>query len=243
MSRPLIGITLHPDHDPDRATLDRLLAQIVQGVERAGGAPVLIPLGLPAGALRDLLARLDGLLFSGGGDVEAARYGAEHHPSMGGVDPERDRTEFALARWAAEANTPALGICRGAQVINVAFGGTLYRDLSEHAGALAHTHPAETASRLCPHPVQVEEASLLAQLTGRPIMSVNSLHHQGLRQVAPALRVAGRAPDGLAEAIELPGHRFLLAVQWHPECLPDAPEHAALFQGLVSAASGATAGA
>ncbi|MBP7691372.1 MAG: gamma-glutamyl-gamma-aminobutyrate hydrolase family protein [Anaerolineales bacterium] len=238
MTQPLIGITLHPDNDPDRLTLDRLVAQIVQGVERAGGLPVLIPLGLPAGALRALLARLDGVLFSGGGDIEAARYGAGPHPSMGGVDPERDRTEIDLAHWAAEAGTPALGICRGAQVINVAFGGTLYRDIAEHPGALKHTYRAETEAALLSHAVQVEEESLLARVLGQPLVHVNSLHHQALRQVAPALRVAARAADGLVEAVELPEHRFMLAVQWHPECLPAAPEQRRLFEAFVAAAAG-----
>lgn len=239
MTPPLIGITTHPDNDPDRATLDRLLGQIVQGVEQAGGVPVLIPLGLAAGTLRALLARLDGLLFSGGGDVAAAQYGADHHPSMGGVDPERDRTEIALARWVADADKPAFGICRGAQIFNVAFGGTLYRDIAEHADAIQHTYQAETEASLRLHAVRVEEETLLARLLGQPIVHVNSLHHQALREIAPALRVAARAPDGLVEAVELPAHRFLLAVQWHPECLLDVPEQSRLFQAFVAAAQGA----
>lgn len=233
---PLIGITVHPDDDPDRANLDRLLAQIVQGVERAGGAPVLVPLGLSETTLRGLFARLDGLLFTGGGDMDPALYGAEPHPALGGVSGERDRTELALARWVAAAGKPAFGICRGAQLFNVAFGGTLYRDISEHPGALRHAYGAEAESALRPHAVQIEEETTLARLVGRPALEVNSLHHQALRQVAPALRVAARAPDGLVEAVELIGHPFALAVQWHPECLPDLPEQRRLFEGLVAAA-------
>jgi putative glutamine amidotransferase len=236
MTLPLIGITVHPDDDPDRANLDRLLAQIVQGVERAGGAPVLLPLGLTDASLRALFARLDGVLFSGGGDVDAVLYGAEPHPSMSGVDAERDRTELALARWMAADGKPAFGICRGAQLFNVAFGGTLYRDIGEHLGALKHTYAAETESTLRPHAVQIEEDTLLARLLGQPLLNVNSLHHQSVRQVAPRLRVVARAPDGMVEAVELPGHPFALAVQWHPECLPDVPEQRRLFEGFVAAA-------
>lgn len=233
---PLIGITIHPDDDPDRVTLDRLVAQIVQGVEQAGGAPVLVPLGLAEATLQALFARLDGLLFSGGGDMDTALYGAEPHPSLGGVNAERDRTELTLARWMAAAGKPAFGICRGAQLFNVAFGGTLYRDISEHPGAIKHTYGAEAESALRPHAVQIEEDTALARLIGRPILDVNSLHHQALRAVAPGLRVAARAPDGLVEAVEVPGHPFALAVQWHPECLLDLAEQRRLFEALVAAA-------
>lgn len=236
MRGPLIGITIHPDEDPDRHTLDRLVNQIVLGVERAGGVPALIPLNLQAETLRALFARLDGVLFSGGGDLEAARYGADPHPSMGGVDPERDRTEMELARWAAAERKAAFGICRGAQLINVAFGGTLYRDIGEHPDALRHTYPAATHDAQRVHPVQVEEETLLARVLPAPLVDVNSLHHQAVRQVAPALRVAARAPDGLVEAVELPEHPFMLAVQWHPECLLDVPEQRRLFEAFVAAA-------
>lgn len=238
MTRPLIGITRHPDDDPDRVNLDRLLAQIVQGVERAGGLPAWVPLGLADDTLHALSARLDGLLLSGGGDVDPARYGAEPHPSLSGISAERDRTEHALVWWATRTTPqPLFGICRGAQVLNVAWGGRLYRDIaSELPGALPHTYPAETHARQRPHAIQVEEDSLLAQLLEQPLLNVNSLHHQGVREVAPGLRVTARAPDGLAEAIEVPGHVFALAVQWHPECLPDAPEQRRLFEAFVEAA-------
>lgn len=238
MPRPLIGLTVHPDDDPDRVNLDQLLAQIIQGVERAGGLPTLVPLGLADETLRDLSARLDGLLLTGGGDVDPARYGAEPHPSLGGVSAERDRTEHALVLWATRtAPRPLFGICRGAQVLNVAWGGSLYRDIaSELSGAIQHNYLAETHARQRPHAIQVAEDSLLARLLEQPLLNVNSLHHQGLRAVAPGLRVTARAADGLAEAVEVPGHAFALAVQWHPECLPEAPEQRRLFEAFVEAA-------
>ena len=232
---PLIGITTHGPHDPDRANLDALLAGIVQGVERAGGWPVLVPPGLAEGTLRGLLPQLDGLLLSGGGDLDPARYGAPPHPLAAGIDPARDAAELALTRWAVYQGRPLFGICRGAQVLNVALGGTLYGDVSEHPGAVRHTYP-DTAAAERPHPVEVEEGTRLATVLGVPELAVNSLHHQAVREVAPGLRVAARAPDGLVEAVELPAHPFALAVQWHPESLPAAPEMQRLFAALVAAA-------
>ncbi len=234
--RPLIGITIHPDNDPDRVNLDTLVGLIVHGVERAGGSPLLVPLGLSEATLRDLALRLDGLLLSGGGDIEPDRYGSmTRHPRLGGVAAERDRTELLLTGWALGDQQPIFGICRGAQLLNVSLGGTLYQDISEHVGAIHHTYGDDDFARR-PHAVQVAEESRLARIVGRPLVDVNSLHHQGLRDVAPALRVVAQAPDGLAEAVELPGEQYALAVQWHPECLLDLPEHQGLFDAFVAAA-------
>lgn len=237
MPLPLIGITQHPDDDADRASLDYLLALIVEGVERAGGAPVLIPLNLRAKTLRALYRRLNGVLFSGGGDMQPELYGATQHATLGGVSAERDRAEMSLMRWSVDEAKPFFGICRGAQVMNVTLGGTLYRDISEHIGAHQHTYAGEAAYTLRPHTIQVEEESKLARLLGQPIVTVNSLHHQAVREVAPGVAVSARSADGLVEAIELPQHPFALAVQWHPECLLDAPEMFGLFKAFVAAAT------
>jgi putative glutamine amidotransferase len=238
MTPPLIGITIHPVTAPDRADLDTLVEAIVQCVERAGGLPLLIPLGLGETTLRNLFARLDGLLFSGGGDVHPERYGAAWHEKLDGVDAERDRTELALARWAAAGDKPFFGICRGSQALNVALGGTLHRDTSECVEANRHTFSPGFPNDYLAHEIKVEEDSVLSRIVGRPVIAVNSLHHQAVKDVAPGLAVSARAPDGLVEAIEIPHHRFALAVQWHPECLPDAPEHQALFEAFVAAAGG-----
>ncbi len=232
---PLIGITTHPPDAPDRAELDLLLDLIVRAVQRAGGLPVLIPLGLEAGTLRALYARLDGVLLSGGGDVDPARYGAEPHPLAAGVATARDEVEIALARWAVAEARPLFGICRGAQVLNVALGGSLYGDVAEHPNAGRHTYAPGLPYDLRPHLVRLEEASRLAEVIGAPLVAVNSLHHQACRQVAPGLRAVAHAPDGLVEALEVPAHPFALAVQWHPECLPDAPEMRRLFEAFVAA--------
>jgi putative glutamine amidotransferase len=201
--------------------------------------PVVVPLGLAPETQRALYDRLDGLLLAGGGDVAPARYGAGPHPAVAGVSAERDETELALARWAAAEGKPLLGICRGAQVLNVALGGTLYADLSEHPGALRHTYlAAEGGFELRAHPVAVSGASRLGRLLGGPAaLAVNSLHHQACRALAPGLVAAAVAPDGVVEAVELPEHPFALAVQWHPECLAAEPESVRLFAGLVAASA------
>jgi putative glutamine amidotransferase len=235
---PLIGITTHPPTAPDWASLGALRQMIVRSVERAGGLPVIVPLDLGRERLHALLARLDGLLLAGGGDVDPARYGAGQHPSVRGVSAERDETELRLARWAAEEDRPVFGICRGAQVLNVALGGSLHCDISEHPGAMRHTYYPGLPYDLRPHSVKIDEDTRLAAAMGEPIVAVNSLHHQACRELGRGLRAVAHAPDGVIEAIELDGHRFALGVQWHPECLPEAPEMRRLFEAFVTAAWG-----
>ena len=235
MPAPLIGITTNPINAPDRHALDLLLSQIVSAVERAGGLPVLIPLELSEDSLRAIYARLDGVLIPGGGDVDPTTYNGDWHEKIGGVDAERDRTEMTLARLAADDDKPYFGICRGAQVLNVALGGALYPDVSEHPGVERHTYYPGLPFDLRPHAIDIAPASTLERIVGGNSLSVNSLHHQAIRDVPPALKVVARAPDGVVEAVEVAGHPFALGVQWHPEALPDAPEMQALFQAFVAA--------
>jgi putative glutamine amidotransferase len=237
MPAPLIGVTVHPNTAPDRAELDTLLEAIVRGIERAGGLPALIPLGLTEAVLYALYKRLDGALFSGGGDIAPARYGAESHPAISGVDAERDRAEFDLMRWAINNGKPFFGICRGAQVLNVALGGTLYRDHAELSGAGRHDHPApEFPSDFLAHTIKIEEESTLGRIIGQPLIDVNSMHHQSCQTLGPGLRATAVAADGVVEALEIPGRPFALGVQWHPECLPRTPEMRRLFESFVEAA-------
>jgi putative glutamine amidotransferase len=237
MPAPLIGITTHPPTSPYRVYLDSLLAQIVQAVERSGGLPALIPPDLSPATLGALAGRFDGILFSGGDDLDPAHYGGAAIPTLAAADIARDRIELDLMRRAVADEIPFFGICRGAQVLNVALGGTLYADVCEHPGAHRHTYFPGQPFDQRPHEIQVEEDSILARIIGRPILSVNSLHHQACRDIAAGLRVAARAPDGIVEAVEVPGHPFALGVQWHPEALPDAPEMRALFEAFVAASA------
>lgn len=240
MPAPLIGITTNPTSAPDRDSLDTLLQGIVRGVEAAGGLPVLIPLDLAPDTLRGLYERLDGVLLPGGGDIDPAHYGAEISATVDGVDADRDRVELTLARWVATEGKPLFGICRGLQTLNVALGGTLYQDTTEHADAERHTYYPGLPYDLRPHAIRIAGDSLLAGIVGSEQLRVNSLHHQAVRDVAPGLRVVARAPDGLVEALEVAGHPFALAVQWHPEALLDAPEMRALFEAFVKACGGET---
>lgn len=240
--QPLIGITgerFSSGYGPEPDQLAHgALVTYLDAVLTAGGLPVIVPLNVAGADLRALYAHLDGILLTGGGDVDPAVFGESPHPRLGTVDADRDQSELALARLTAEDGKPLLGVCRGAQVLNVALGGTLYQDLPSQygEGLLRHAHPVQEFPRHhLAHPVQVAEASLLAQVLGRPSARVNSRHHQAIRDVAPGLAVVARAPDGVIEAVERPGHPFALAVQWHPENLQDQPEMKALFVRFVDA--------
>ena len=193
----------------------------------------------PADTLPDALAACDGLLLTGGVDVDPREYGDdERHPTLE-LDADRDRYELALAREALRHDLPTLAICRGAQVLNVAAGGTLIQDIpSSHPESLDHQ---QTASKdLLAHPVEVIAGSCLAALVAGGVpdqILVNSRHHQAIRDVAPGFVVSATAPDGIVEAIEKPQAAFCVAVQWHPENFWTTGRFAGLFSGLVRAAA------
>lgn len=246
MTLPLIGLTssrgLHnvdeelkfPNHNSIMSVSEAYTAAIL----RSGGFPVIIPMGLSQESLATAMQRLDGLLFTGGGDVHPGRYGNPIHPLVSGIDDDRDEVEFKLLKECLRLDKPFLGICRGLQMINVAMGGTLYEDLwSQRQGSQKHRYSGDTERRYLAHPVQIEENSTLHSIVEKSVAEVNSLHHQGVRQLAPGLRPSAYAPDGLVEAFELPGHSFGLAVQWHPEWLPTEANMDGLFQHLVLAAA------
>ena len=215
-------------------------------VYRAGGRPVLVP-DLPAAAACEVLATCDGLLLAGGADVAPSTYGAE--PILDGRfpgDPARDRLERALVESAIGRDMPVLGICRGHQILNVAFGGTLLQDIAvERPGSLVHRDQA-TYDRLH-HGVHIDPRSRLAGLWEAlpPAPIVNSIHHQAIDRPGDGLRVVATAEDGTIEAIEaVDPSRFVFGVQWHPEWMPWAPEDrnllpaAPLFRAFVAAARG-----
>jgi putative glutamine amidotransferase len=239
MPAPIIGITTHRADLPFRAELDSLLDKIVAAVICAGGFPLTIPPGLKPSRLRELYERIDGLLFSGGGDVDPTLYRAAMPDCIEGIDVTRDFTELQLScRLAQDPHPkPFLGICRGMQIFNVALGGTLYTDVSEHPGALRHNCPVAEGGAPGHHIVCIESGSLLDRIAGTAVLAVNSLHHQACKDIAPPLKVTARAEDGLAEAVELDSHPFALCVQWHPECLTQISEHRRLFEALVAASS------
>lgn len=241
--RPLIGCGTY------RKTVDQtppievygLMPAYVDAVRAAGGLPVLIPLGLEEDEVRSLLARVDGLLLPGGGDVGPTHYGGnDRDPTVRDIDDLRDRAEFLLIEHALEQVKPLLAICRGLQIFNVALGGSLWEDVRSHMpGAMAHDYFGQNGRDFLAHDVTITPGSLLARALESERSPVNSLHHQGIRRLAPGLRAVATAPDGLVEAAEVPDHPFALGVQWHPENLiGSVPPMRGLFRLFVQAANG-----
>lgn len=236
MTRPLIGITTRNSKDADGHPTVSLQHSYVNAITQAGGVAVPVPVILPEEDFLQLYDHLDGILFTGGGDISLDYFPGSDHPRVAGVDIARDSTELALLRAATNDGKPYLGICRGAQLMNVALGGTLYTHIPDQLpGALDHDYPGNMRQAIV-HPVNVDESTRAAGIFGETLLHVNSLHHQGLKDIAPALRVAGHAPDGLVEVVELPDHPFAVAVQWHPEWLTDQPAMRRLFKSFVDAA-------
>ena len=235
---PVIGITAS-FNPPNQGPFGEIMVgeSYIQAVLRAGGVPVIIPVGLPEEDLSSLITRLDGILLTGGGDIDPERFNGRAHPRVYGIDARRDALELRLAQMAAGEGVPFLGICRGIQVINVALGGTLFTDITDQAPQpLKHDQYPDIPRDFLAHSVALEPDSRLAQILGGVSFQVNSLHHQGLEQLAPSLRAVGYAPDRLIEAVELPNHPFGLGVQWHPEWLQDDAPQRELFRAFVQAA-------
>jgi putative glutamine amidotransferase len=239
---PLIGLP-SARKTCDNATGWQITAppSYVRAVEGAGGLPLIVPISLDESTLRAVYARLDGVLLLGGGDVCADAYGMETLGAMAGQDAVRDSAESALARWAVADDKPIFAICRGIQVLNVALGGTLYRDIpGEYDTTIRHSNDFTKDRHTPAHTVDVAEGSTLHAALGLSELTVgvNSFHHQAVRQVAEGMAVVARAPDGLIEGLEHPGRRFVVGVQWHPEEMVDtaAPmQH--LFESFVQAAA------
>ena len=213
--------------------------EYTDAVLAAGGLPVVLPLTDDEATLAAMLARVDGLVLTGGGDVDPAFFGGDvSNPALKSVSRLRDRMELFLARRLLdEGRRPVLGICRGCQVMNVAAGGTLVLDVPSEIGA-AVNHGDPRSFELV-HDVGIEAGTRLHALAGATAIRVNSSHHQAVKDVAPRLRRAARCPrDGVVEAVELEGAQFFLGVQWHPERLYNRHEpSAALFRALVEAAA------
>jgi putative glutamine amidotransferase len=228
-ARPLIGITSYVQ----RVTwgvwdTDAVLIPLVYtaAVERAGGRPLVVPPS--ADGVEETLDAVDGLVFSGGEDLDPDQYGADPHPETAGVSPERDHAELELLRAALERDLPVLAVCRGSQVLNVALGGDLVQHLPDVLGHDQHRH---TPGVFADHEVDVAAASGLGRLIGERA-PVKSHHHQGFGRLGGGLNAVAWADDGTVEALEDPSRRFALGVLWHPE----EGEDFALFEALVEQA-------
>jgi putative glutamine amidotransferase len=223
--KPIIGVPCRYDTSgtyPSRQ-INAQNTTYINALVQAGGVPILIPLNLSEENLEIIFNQVDGLLFTGGGDIDPTCYDEQPQvDDFGDVQPGRDEVELALMRMAISAPKPFLGICRGLQLMNVASGGTLWQDiLQQRPNSLRHdyfgsAHMNYPRNHLA-HDVILDDSSLLADILGVKRITVNSLHHQGAKDVAPNLRPAGHAEDNVVEVLELPEHPFGLAVQWHPE--------------------------
>lgn len=242
-SRPLIGVTTSemraakrveptPHGEPPQKEVALGLSYL-KAIEAAGGLPLVIP-PMPARALGPLSERLHGLCLSGGPDIHPAAYGADPDPQLGPTEPEADRFELDLTSEALARNLPILAICRGAQVLNVATGGTLVQHLPDRfRGGLEHRQSA--AAEEVTHDVELATGSLTAGVLGSAELAVNSFHHQAVEQLGRGLLAVGWSADGVVEAIEAPVRDFVVGVQWHAECLTARSEQRRLFEALVHA--------
>jgi putative glutamine amidotransferase len=230
--KPRIGLTTTPEA-VDGRPVEQVNRVYVDAVVRAGGVPFVLPVLEPGDAELALLA-LDGLLLTGGGDVDPVRYGEAAVPEVYGVDPGRDAFEAALAVAAARAGLPVLGVCRGTQILNVALGGTLHQHVPAVTG---RDHCLRDRSSELVHEVRITAGTLLAATAGSTGIGVNSLHHQAVDRVGAGLRAVAWSDDGIVEGVESDGIGRFLGVQWHPELLAGHDAHERLFAWLVTEAA------
>ena len=208
----------------------------IRRIQQAGGLPVLIP-HMDPDEVAEMVDRIDGLVLTGGDDVDPSSYGAEDEGVSIANDPVADRHEMALVRAAVQAGVPVLGICRGAQIINVAYGGTLLQEMTLSGSEDHPPRPQQLEDILAMrHDIEIEPGSKLAGIFGQTRRSVNTTHHQAIDSVAPGFQAVAWAPDGIVEAIESTDDKHIIAVQWHPEKLPP-PADQELFESLVFIAS------
>ncbi|MDN7244953.1 gamma-glutamyl-gamma-aminobutyrate hydrolase family protein [Planococcus shenhongbingii] len=232
--RPIIGVTSSKELGKEKYQIQ--LAD-TEAILHAGGLPIMLPHLTEEADIDQIAEHIDGLFAAGGYDVDPTLFGEEPHPNLGTIIPSRDAFELALIQKVLELGKPILGVCRGAQILNVAVGGDMYQDIpaQKEGDVLQHQQkaPVEHGS----HFVHVEEGSLLHRLTGTEKLRVNSRHHQANRHVPDSFLISGTASDGVIEAIESKAHHFVLGLQWHPENMAIASDEPSqkIFKGFVEA--------
>lgn len=212
--KPIIGITADVENE-DKTVLHH---NYVKAIKEAGGLPIILPTGIEKD-IEQLAHMIDGLLLSGGGDIDPELFDEDPHPRLGNVTPYRDVFEIAIVKELLKLDKPILGICRGLQVLNVAFGGNVFQDMHTVSAKPLLQHNQQAPASHASHYIQVVEDSLLEKITKSDRLKVNSFHHQSAKYVPKSLKISATTNDGVIEAIESPTRKFILGVQWHPEAL------------------------
>lgn len=246
MRKPIIGISCNYDfadvfqNANDIAAINPkwhyICENYTRSVEEAGGIPLLLPVYQSEEDLVSILNTVDGVLISGGNDIDPLLYGELDRGKCGRIIPERDRQDIAMAKYIAmQTSKPMLCICRGIQVLNVAMNGSLYQDLDSDGSFNKHVtknYPMNAVT----HHVSIAQDSLLFQIMQKASLGVNSFHHQSIKAIGNGLRVTAKSEDGVIEAVELDGAEFVLGVQWHPEKMYDSEEQQKIFAAFVESA-------
>jgi putative glutamine amidotransferase len=229
--KPIIGITSNID-----STTHSLQNTYIHAVIAGGGIPLVIPTGLESDA-QQITTLIDGLIITGGGDINPLLFNEEPVQQLGNVTPERDTIELELVKQMLTLDKPILGICRGHQVLNVALGGTLYQDINSQSAGQILQHDQKAKREHQSHSVHIEQGTILAAIATTEKIMVNSFHHQALKDVPAPLIVSGKASDGIVEAVESTDHHFVVGVQWHPEALIQKEDQFStrLFQAYMNA--------
>lgn len=234
--RPVIGVTPWYDYDKSMTYIRK---GYIEGIDKAGGLPVILPVATSNEMLDEIVERFDGFLLSGGPDVDAKYYEESNLIFNGEISPYRDYMEIYITQKAIGCNKPVLGICRGIQIMNAAMGGTLYQDIYSQIEGKNIIKHSQNAPRWYPtHNVELVKDSIIWNTFKKDIIGVNSFHHQAVKDAAPGFKVTSRSADGIIESIEYIEHVFAVGVQWHPELMWQEDEiFLNLFRSFVEAAS------
>lgn len=225
LRKPVIGILANIE-TIDKAPFlglekSSLHQNYIHSIIKAGAVPIVLPVVQDSSLIQSQIDLIDGLVLSGGGDVQPSLYGEEPHPDLGNVNPVRDHFEEEALLIAFRQKKPILGICRGLQLMNVAFGGSLYQDLNQHKSETRIKHDQQAPIHVPYHSIEIEPSTLLYEMFRELQIGVNSFHHQGIKELAPDFIVSARSKDGMIEGIERINYPFLVGVQWHPERMVD----------------------
>lgn len=230
--KPIIGVTSNLDDTQLSVSMDN-----IHSLLNAGAIPIVLPNLLEDGKIEKLAEEMDGLLLTGGGDIDPTLFGEEPHQNLGSICPERDTFELSIIQKMLALDKPILAICRGSQILSIAAGGDMYQDIYFQMGVPLLQHAQKAPRWHASHFVNVKRNSLLHRATGERSFKVNSYHHQAVRKMPENFEVCAEANDGVIEAFESNKHSFVLGVQWHPECMTQKNDHPsiAIFEAFIKA--------